>query len=134
MIALFRQWSRLVTKRQEVIDLLSLFKGALTLDHFSVGNPHKNLQALADLEITANERTEILLSLVPEDYVAGPELDDAEPQKQVWVFGKNFEGTEVYIKLEISQDPRKKGVYPATIWSFHPAEFPMRYPLQGGGT
>lgn len=122
-----------MNKRQEVVDLLSLFKGAIRLGHSRVRWRQKNTQALIDLGITPNERKEILLGLVPEDYVAGPMPDDSDSGKEVWVFGKKVEGTETYIKIGVTQNPKRKSVYEATILSFHPAEFPMRYPLKGGG-
>ena len=117
--------------RDEVVSFLRLFKGCLMLDRMEVKNKEKNRQGLIDLGITPDQRREVLLGLTPEDYHAGPKPDDTDDTKEVWEFGRNVEGVEVYIKLRVVPDPRKKGVYHATVWSFHPAEHPIKYPLRG---
>jgi hypothetical protein len=119
--------------RQDVVDFLNLLKGAVMLGNLHVRNREKNTQGLLDLGISADERKDVILGLVPEDYMAGPKPDDTDLAKEVWEFGKNVEGTEVYIKLRVVQDTRRRHVYHATVWSFHPAEYPMQYPLRGGG-
>jgi hypothetical protein len=119
--------------RQDVVEFLSLFKGAVMIGHLHVKNREKNIQGLLDLGMSAQERTEVMLELTPEDYMAGPEPDDTDQQKEIWEFGRSLEGTDVYMKLQVAQDRTKRNVYHAIVWSFHPAEFPMRYPLRGGG-
>jgi hypothetical protein len=123
-----------VGTRKDVVNFLSLLKGCLMLDRMEVRDRDKNRQALIDLGITPAERREALLSLVPEDYVAGPKPDDSDDTKEVWEFGKSVAGAEVYIKLRVVQAPGKRGVYHALVWSFHPAEFRMKHPLKGGGS
>jgi hypothetical protein len=118
--------------REEVVGFLNLFKSCIVLNRLAVKDRAKNRQALIHLGITPDQRRDILLGLVPEDYVAGPKPDDTDDTKEVWEFGRDVEATEVYIKLRVVQDPRKKGVYRAMVWSFHPAEHPMNYPLRGG--
>ena len=122
-----------MTTRQDVVDFLNLFKGATMLGHFHIKDREKNTQGLLDLGISCDERKEIILGLTPEDYVTGPKSDDTDYRKQVWEFGKDVEGTAVYIKLRVAKAPRKQNVYHAMVWSFHPAEYQMRYPLRGGG-
>ncbi len=117
--------------RDEVLSFLSLFKGCVILDRYMVKNKEKNRQGLINLGITPDQRRETLLGLTPEDYHAGPKPDDTDYTKEVWEFGRDVGGVEVYIKLRVVKDPRKKGVYHATVWSFHPAEHPMKYPLRG---
>ena len=102
------------------------------LDRFTVKGREKNLQALMDLGMTPAERKEILLGLSPDDYVAGPKPDDTDDTKSVWVFGKKVERRNIYIKLRVVQLKKTRGAYHATIWSFHPAEHALRYPLRGG--
>ena len=121
-----------MASRQEVVDFLTLFKSGLTLGYFNIRHRQKNIQSLIDLEISANERTEILLGLIPADYVTGPKPDDTDSDQDIWVFGKNVEEKEVYIKLQLTQDTRNKRIFRASVWSFHPADYPMRYPLRGG--
>lgn len=73
----------------------------------------------------------MICQLVPENYSSGPTPDDTDQGKEVWVFGSELEGTEVYIKLRLS--PTKRGEMPrGAVWSFHEAENRMRYPLKGG--
>ena len=122
-----------MARRQDVVEFLNLFKSATMLGYLHVRDREKNMQALVDLGVTPSERKELILGLTPEDYMAGPKPDDTDPEKEVWEFGANVQGVEVYIKLRLARDPRKRNVYHATVWSFHPAEFPMRYPLRGGG-
>ncbi|MBN2272093.1 MAG: hypothetical protein JXN61_15875 [Sedimentisphaerales bacterium] len=117
--------------RQEVADFLRLFKGAMTLGYCTFKDRKKNRQGLIDLDITPDERTEILMGLAPEDYIAGPKPDDVDDKKEVWEFGKTVNKTEVYMKLRVCQDPKAKTVYHALVWSFHAAEFRMKFPLKG---
>lgn len=118
--------------REEAVGFLNLFKGCIMLDRLAVRSREKNRQGLIDLGLTPDQRREILLGLTPEDYCAGPKPDDTDDTREVWEFGRDVEGTEVYIKLRVVQDPRKKGVHHALVWSFHPAEHPMKYRLRGG--
>jgi hypothetical protein len=117
----------------EVIGFLSLFKGCVMAGRLAIKDREKNRQAVIDLGITPADRREVLLGLEPENYVAGPIPDDTDAAKDVWTFGKIVNGTEVYIKGRVVKDPRKSTVYQALVWSFHPAEFPLSYPLRGGG-
>ena len=52
-------------ERSDVVDFLNLFKGCIILDRLHFMNREKNIQGLIDLEISAIERREILLGLVP---------------------------------------------------------------------
>lgn len=57
----------------------------------------KNRMALIDLEISRLERLEIIKSIVTEDYSEGPIPDELNLGTEMWVFGKDVNGTEVYI-------------------------------------
>jgi len=120
-----------MTNWDEVVSFLGLFKSCVFSDRYVLKNREKNRQGLIDLGITPDQRRETLLGLTPEDYHAGPKPDDTDDTKEVWEFGRDVEGVEVYIKLRVVQNPRKKTVHHATVWSFHPAEHPMKYPLRG---
>ena len=122
-----------MASRDDVVDFLRTFKGCVMLDMLQVKDRQKNRQALIDLGVTPDERKETLLGLEPADYVSGPMPDDTDDSKEVWVFGKDVSGTEVYIKLRVVEDPRRKDVYRAMVWSFHPAEYTIKYPLRRGG-
>jgi len=122
-----------MTTRSEVLDFLNQFKGCVELGLFHIRDDRpKNIQALIDIGITPAQRRKVLFGLVPEDYVAGPKPDDTNDTREIWESGKLVEDTNVYIKLRIVQDSRKQNSYRAMVWSFHPAEFPMKYPLKGG--
>jgi hypothetical protein len=68
------------------------FYGALYLD-----NRLKNTQSLFELGITSARRTEILKSLEEVDYSEGPLDEKIYGGSDMWVFGKNVNGKEVYI-------------------------------------
>lgn len=116
--------------RDEVLEYLSILKGSLMLGSIQVKDREKNRQYLFDLDITPNQRREVLLQLTPEDYSAGPEPDEAEPDKEVWKFGREVDGKEIYIKLRVVPDPQKRDLYHPTLWSFHVAEHRIYYPFK----
>ena len=116
-------------ERHDVVEFLNLFKGCIMLDLFHVKDRETNLQGLLDLGMDTTERKEVLLGLEPEDYVKGPEPDDTDSDKDVWFFGKEYYGKEIYIKMRVVQDRRNKKLYRAMIWSFHPAKNKLDYPL-----
>ncbi len=120
--------------REQALEFLRVFKVCAMLGRMSTKSREKNRQALIDLGLTANERRGIVLGLQPEDYVAGPKQDDTDDTKEIWEFGKTAGGTDVYIKLRVAPYHGKRNVNHALVWSFHPAEFPLKYPLRGGGS
>jgi hypothetical protein len=87
-------------------------------------------QQLVELNVTTNQAIAILNRLTAENYSAGPSPDDEDPNREVWIFGIELDGTEVYIKVALKPDTRKKTVKYALIWSFHKAERPLKYPLR----
>jgi hypothetical protein len=86
----------------------------------------KNQQALADLELTRKNRSDIILSLSVADYCRGPESDRDRPG-YIWEFGKIVDGKPVYIKLKIADTD---GGQIARCISFHAAEFPHSFPCR----
>ncbi len=88
----------------------------------------KNNDSLLQLEITANERKDIVKTITPEDYSEGPIRNMLNRFGDLWVFGKDVKGQEVYIKICYGLPNR------STICiSFHVAEYPMNYPYKKGG-
>lgn len=79
---------------------------------------------LARLGMTKANLEELLLGLSVADYCRGPESDRDRPGS-VWVFGREIEGHEVYIKLKVVQ---VEGQRIAKCISFHLAKYPLKYP------
>ena len=85
----------------------------------------KNMQTLAALEITPTYRKQVILNIDTEDYSEGPIVDTLNKMGEMWVFGKDVKGHEVYIKITLG--------FPnaSTICiSFHIAEHPINYPFK----
>ena len=122
-----------VTKRPAVVEVLQRFKFAVDFDRpqFLPRAGRDIDQDLANLNLTRKQALEHIKGLTPDNYSRGPEPDDHEPQRDVWVFGCDVEGTEVYIKLRLIEG---KEADRCAIWSFHKAEHPLRYPLREGGS
>lgn len=85
----------------------------------------KNTIALFSLDITRLKRLEILESLTAVDYSEGPLNDEVYHIAPMWVFGKTYKKTEIYIKISMGNSGSK-----VICISFHPSEHPMSYPLK----
>ena len=83
----------------------------------------KNAQTLADLEITPKYRETVIKA---EDYSQGPIIDTLNSMGEMWVFGKDVKGQEVYIKISLGQSNSQ-----TICISFHIAEYKIKYPLKG---
>lgn len=67
-----------------------------------------------------------ILGLSVIDYSSGPNPDRDLPG-ELWIFGKEINGHEIYIKLKIAEI---KGLKIAKCLSFHEAEFSLTYPFK----
>lgn len=85
----------------------------------------KNMQTLADLDITPKYRKDVILKLKAIDYSEGPLADLLNHMGDMWVFGKDVKGKEVYIKISMGVP----GTSTICI-SFHIAEHKMKYPFK----
>ncbi len=85
----------------------------------------KNTQTLLDLELRPSERTEIVEKLTVKDFSEGPLPEKFYGISDMWVFGKEVKGKEVYIKITLGNKNSK-----AVCISFHIAEYPMNYPFK----
>ena len=85
----------------------------------------KNREAMSQLEITPMQREVIVKSLKAEDYVEGPVIDALNKEGEMWVFGKDVKGREVYIKITLGYENGQ-----TICISFHIAEHPLEYPLK----
>jgi hypothetical protein len=85
----------------------------------------KNREALLILDITPMQRELIVKTLELQDYVEGPVIDVLNKQGEMWVFGKDVKGREVYIKITLGYENGQ-----TICISFHVAEHPMEYPFK----
>ena len=83
----------------------------------------KNTETLFSLGISGRIREEIVFSLEGEDYSQGPILDTLFEGYDMWVFGKDYKGIELYIKITITRGN-------ALCISFHEAEHSIIYPFK----
>ena len=113
--------------RQYVLNFLKDFKELMRQGHYFVKGHHKKIQALIALGINARLRDEIILSIGIADYSSGPNPDEYHPG-YYWVFGKDIDTIEVYIKLKIVT--YNDGNDRAICLSFHPAEHALKYPFR----
>jgi hypothetical protein len=97
-------------------------------DIFFIDEREKNLSALGELGIIKGMRKEVIQSLTVEDYSEGPIKNILNQWGDLWVFGKDVKGQEVYIKISYGM-PNKRAI----CISFHLAEYPMNYPYKKGG-
>lgn len=117
---------KLMATRNEVEQFLSQFK--VKLDIWGIvflDGREKNMQALADLNISRFERLNEIRTIEVEHYSDGPIRDVLNDYGEMWVFGKDVNGIETYIKITLGK-PNLKTI----CISFHQAEHPMTYPLK----
>ena len=86
---------------------------------------NKNLHTLLDLDILPSSRTKIIKELKVEDYSEGPLAENMNGWQDMWIFGKQIKGTEVYIKVTMGNENNK-----SICISFHIAEHKMLYPFK----
>lgn len=82
----------------------------------------KNTEALLELGISATIREKVIYSLEGVDYSQGPIIDTLYKGAEMWVFGKDYHGVDIYIKISVSDR--------ALCISFHKAERPMPFPFK----
>ena len=85
----------------------------------------KNREALLLLDITPMQRELIVKNLQVQDYVEGPVIDVLNKAGEMWVFGKDVKGREVYIKITLGYENGQ-----TICISFHIAEHPLTYPFK----
>lgn len=88
-------------------------------------NRQKNKETLELLDISPLQREMTIKSLKPQDYVQGPIIDTLNRQKEMWVFGKDVKGHEVYIKITLGYENGQ-----TICISFHVSEHPLNYPFK----
>lgn len=84
----------------------------------------KNENTLFNLGISANLREKIVMSLEGTDFSHTTMGDVFDMGDVLWVFGKDYKGTELYIKITLIEGGT------ALCVSFHEAEHPITYPFK----
>lgn len=82
----------------------------------------KNMQTLLELEITPKYREDIIIHLEADDFIEGPIIDTLHQINEMWVFGKEVKGQDVYIKISMGRENSS-----AICISFHIAEYSLKY-------
>lgn len=82
----------------------------------------ENKETMKELGISMLNVKDILSELKKEDYSEGPK-DDQEEGGDIWVFGKEIDNKEIYIKLNLGKENRK-----VICYSFHFAKSKMNLP------
>jgi hypothetical protein len=85
----------------------------------------KNTQTMADLEMSVDQVITIIEKLELQDYSEGPRPDAMLNGADMWVFGKEVKGHEIYIKVTLGRLNS-----PVICISFHFAEYAMTYPFK----
>jgi len=112
---------------EDVRQFLLKFKQIAASGNGVVLVPRKSTRpTLIELGLTKRNVEAILLSLSVADYCKGPEADRDRPG-EMWFFGKEVEGKEVYIKLKVA---KVGGNDIAKCISFHFAQYPLKFPLK----
>lgn len=110
---------------QAVERFLRNFKVKLKVFDVVYIDREKNTQALLDLEILPSYRRTILKNLEIEDYCEGPLEETMLGSSEMWVFGKQISGQEVYIKITMGL-----ASHSVICISFHIAEYALTYPFK----
>ncbi|MFK7971541.1 MAG: toxin [Bacteroidia bacterium] len=118
-----------MTSRTEVDAFLYTFKQLKKQNGLIILDREKNLQALLDMELTAQRRDAIIMGLKPQHYYRGPRPDEIRQGFEFWEFGRKVdvfgESYTLYIKLSIRFENM-----PVVCLSFHPAEREMIFPFE----
>ena len=104
--------------------LLDFKQAATTSSGVDLVPRDQNMKTLSYLGITKKNAEEILLGLSVADYCKGP-IPDKDKAGELWEFGRDMDGEEVYIKLKVVKELNL-----AKCISFHIAKYPMKYPLK----
>ena len=114
-----------ITKDQ-VQSFLEKFHSKLKIfDILYLDNREKNKKTLEVLEIVPSYRKVVIESLSHEDYVEGPLIDTLNKRGEMWVFGKDVKGREIYIKIMLGIANSQ-----TICISFHISEHPLKYPFK----
>lgn len=109
-----------ICNENEVAAFISRFLPKFEIWGIIYVNRQKNLEALKSLGITTLIQNEIIKSIEVSDYVET--IIDEVSYGDMWVFGKDYDGTELYIKIALGK-PSDRTI----CISFHKAEHKIQY-------
>ena len=104
----------------------TIAKGSANHRSWVLVRREENMHCMAELGLTFRCLEEVLLQLSVADYCEGP-LPDRDVPGELWVFGKEVEGKEVYIKIKLAGSGTSRVV---RIISFHLARKSLVYPYR----
>ena len=81
-----------------------------------------NLSTLLELGINNTIRDDIIYSLEAIDYSEGPIPDNLNHIADMWVFGKDYNGVDLYIKISVGKR--------SMCISFHKAAYRLQLPFK----
>lgn len=108
-------------RKEEVEEFLRQFKPKMSVWGVLFLDRGKNVQSLKDLGLTPQMREEVVREIVAEDFCEMI-YDTVGHLGEMWVFGRDCNGRELYIKISLGQPDSK-----TICISFHIAEHPMNY-------
>lgn len=114
--------------REEVKEVLEALRFAIACERCVFVPRPETDRDLKNLGMTRKTAREFLKELKVDDYVKGPEPDDDNNGRMVWVFGWDRCAVEIYIKFNVFR--KNRSAHSAAIWSFHAAKWPLKYPLR----
>lgn len=118
-----RKYGSLMATQEEVEYFLSQFNQKVKVFGLVFRDDRgKNMQTLLELEITPKYREDIIMQLESDDYVEGPIEDTLNKKGEMWVFGKDVKGKDVYIKISMGISNSS-----AICIFFHIAERKIKY-------
>lgn len=113
----------IIKTEQEVEAFLREFRPKFNIWGIIFLHRDKNEEALRILGITPIAREKIVKKIEKNDY--SHSIVDESSYGDMWVFGKDYDGTELYIKISMGV-PGSKTI----CISFHEAERPLNYPFK----
>lgn len=112
---------------EDVREFLLALKIALSRRTLSFVERLKNLDDMAELGILPSDISGIIKNLKVSDYWDGPLQDDKGREKTWWVFGPQYEGETLYVKVCIVTNASGKQV--VECLSLHKATSIQAYPF-----
>ena len=110
----------MIKEKEEVELFLRQFFPKLSVFGMVFVHREKNQDALKQLGITPDIRERMIQTIRVDDYVET--ISDMASLGDMWVFGKDYDGNELYIKIAMGRENN------STICiSFHIAEYPLHY-------